>query len=181
MKLKQGILTLCLSAGLVFGTHAIAQTPSDTSLTKLSQITHSEQILKDSAKLGFIGSFTHSILPSFSYLPDHKKSQVEALLNESAEAIWRDVDTDELFKQLHQLYLQSAKKHHTQQEVDAMIEFYQTPIGQNITTKQINMMNELSNEAIALISTDTAFLERVNQAAQKHQPIFENKVKELLK
>ncbi|MDO4441415.1 MAG: DUF2059 domain-containing protein [Moraxella sp.] len=181
MTLKQGIIALCLSAGLVFGTHAIAQTPSDTSLTKLSQITHSEQTLKDSMKLGFISSFTQSALQSFDYLPDHKKSQIEVLLNETGEAIWQDVHTDELSKQLHQLYLQSAKKHHTQQEVDAMIEFYQTPIGQNIITKQINMMNELSNEAIALISTDTAFLEKVNQAAQKHQPIFENKAKELLK
>ncbi|MFA9486842.1 MULTISPECIES: DUF2059 domain-containing protein [unclassified Moraxella] len=184
MTLKKGIITAYLLAGLIFGTYAIAQTPSDTSLDQLMQVTHAEQVLKDSMKLGFTSSLTQSALlgPGFRHLPDDKKAQLEILFNEFGETVWQDIDdTIELFEKTKQIYLQVAKKHHTQQEVDAMINFYQSPIGQDIVVKENMIMNEVSNKAIDIISKDAKFLQKVEEATKKHLPAFEDKVKELLK
>lgn len=60
-----------------------------------------------------------------------------------------------------------------------MIEFYQTPVGKSIVSKQNNFINDLPHKISADFYEDLEFGKAVEQATQKHSPMFEMQLQEI--
>lgn len=184
MKFKQGIVAATLSIGLLMGSNpALANTPNDSSLIKLAQITNFEQDFQDSSKMGFINSFSQGVLnsPVFRSLPVDKQAQAKQLAQAFGERVWSEVDTTTLAQRATDNFLLVTKKHYNQQEVDAMIEFYQTPVGKNIVSKQTSFTNDLLNTTLADFHDNQEFNQALEQATKKHSPAFEMQLQDLLR
>lgn len=182
MNIKQSIITTLMTTSLLFGsTTVMAKTPSHDSLLTLTKVTNTEQIVQETMKSGFVNAFVHTSMNSMvNYLPEEKRSQVEALLYDLSEKIWQDVNLGILSEQIINTYINIAKEHYTQQEVNAMIEFYQTPVGQSIITKEALVTKALTKSAMSL-ADNNKFIQAIDKSVAKHLPVFEKQVQELLK
>ncbi|WFF38680.1 DUF2059 domain-containing protein [Moraxella nasibovis] len=184
MKFKQGIIAATLSIGLLIGSNpALANTPNDSSLIKLAQVTDLQQSFQDSMKHSFISAFAQGVLnsPVFRSLPMDKRAQAEVLAQTFGEQVWDELDTDLLTQQTTENFMLITKKHYSQQEVDAMVKFYQTPVGKSIVAKQSVVMNELLDKTLADFSNNHQFNQEVEQATKKHSPMFESQLQDLLR
>lgn len=64
------------------------------------------------------------------------REQVQGLLGQYAKIMTGSIDEATDSETLTQAYITAAKAYYTQQEVDAQIKFYDTPVGQSILDKQ---------------------------------------------
>lgn len=64
------------------------------------------------------------------------REQVQGLLGQYAKIMTGSIDEATDSETLTQAYIAAAKTYYTQQEVDAQIKFYDTPVGQSILDKQ---------------------------------------------
>lgn len=184
MKIKQLLAKMMLVGSLVLGsTVVMAQTPSDNSLITLAKISDFDNAFQDGMKHGFISSFTQGILnnPNIQQLPINKKAKVEKLAEEMGNKVLKDIATVDLTQKMLDDFLIIAKQHYTQQEVDAMIEFYSTPIGKSIVSKQNIVMMEFSNQALKTVENDKKFQQTIKASVEKHLPDFEKQLENVLK
>lgn len=183
MKFKHILAQVLLVGSLMMANQALAQTPSDTSLIELAKITDVEQGFKDGMKMGFINGFSHSVLDDslIQQLPPAKLAQLEKLTADFGERIWQEIDTTTLSKKAIEDFLAVAKKHYTQQEVEAMIDFYKTPVGQSIVAKQSIVIDEYMNMVMTTMMNDDELKQAFEKASQKHQSDFKKQVQEILK
>lgn len=183
MKIKKSILTGCLTTALLFGSNiSLAKVPNDASLLKLVKIVNAEQNIQEGMKFGFINSFTQNNLnnPMFRSLSEDKQAQLEALTQEFAEKVWAEVDTSALPQQVVDNYLLIAKKYYNQEEVDALIKFYDTPLGQSIVAKEVHIASQLLNNVMADFLNDKELIQLIEQGVIRNSAEFESRLQEIL-
>lgn len=183
MKIKQLFTSGLLLSSLFLTTVTTTQTPSDNSLLELVKVSKFESLLQDGFKLGFISSFTQSLQnnPAITELPQDKQAQAEKLAEELGNKILKDIASVDLSESFVQLFLDVAKQNYSQQEVNAMINFYKTPIGQSILTKEPKVMGETTKQAIKLLENNKEFMFALEVAMQQHLPTFEKQLEDLSK
>lgn len=134
MKLK----TLLLAAAFVC-TNAFAAPPSDASLERLFEVQRMESMLDQSFQgLQRTQNFVLSepdIQESLRNIPEEKRPQVVAILKKYAEQSVADINTPKVRAQMRKVALEEMKAFYTQEEVNALIDFYSTPIGQSVLDK----------------------------------------------
>lgn len=136
MKLKTLLLPF---AALALCANAFAAPPSDASLKRLFEVQRMESMLDQSFQgLQRTQNFVLSepdIQESLRNIPEEKRPQVVAILKKYAEQSVADINTPKVRAQMRKVALEEMKAFYTQEEVNALIDFYSTPIGQSILDK----------------------------------------------
>jgi len=136
MKLKTLLLPF---AALALCANAFAAPPSDASLERLFEVQRMESMLDQSFQgLQRTQNFVLSepdIQESLRNIPEEKRPQVVAILKKYAEQSVADINTPKVRAQMRKVALEEMKAFYTQEEVNALIDFYSTPIGQSILDK----------------------------------------------
>lgn len=118
---------------------------SDELLTRYHQVMNTDAELKAGLEQGFQMSAKAGIMYKlqkvYPNITAEQQAQVEAVLNdvvfESSKAMLADAELNQIIRQSMD---QIIKKHFNAEDVQAMIDFYQTPIGQGLVKKQSAMM-----------------------------------------
>lgn len=178
--------TLCTSI-LAFATlmpntvFANTTTPSQSSVIKLIKVSEMDKI-QDGALFGFIGGFVKAMQnhPLLATLPDDKKPQAQAIIDDISAKLKKDLSQVDLSKEFNDSLVSVTQKYYTQQEVDAMIAFYSTPIGKSIVKKQLPMMQEVTNQTMEIF-TNPQFEQIAQKSVYKYMTEFEMRLEELAK
>lgn len=121
---------------------------SDELLTRYHQVMNTDAELKAglehsfqmSAKVGIM----YRLKKDYPNMTAEQQAQVDALLNDvmvdSSKEILADTELNQVMRQFMD---QTIKKHFNAEEVQAMIDFYQTPIGQGLVKKTSVVMLDL--------------------------------------
>lgn len=143
-KLLKRSLALLMVTFLPLLAQAQAQTPSDASIDTLFKVTDVEATLK--ASLADADEMAKNMLVNM--LQDMGTELNEAQQKVVGDGVdkmmivWTDMfGWDALKPSMVKVY----KELYTQEEVDAMIEFYQTPVGRSIISKQAQATKRVTN------------------------------------
>lgn len=140
--------TTALTAGIIFGAgmlSAQAATPTDASVLKLMQVTHMSETMDQ--MLGSQNDMIQPIIQSQLSQADMKdltptqQQQVVEIVNRNMSKVLNDVKP-QMIQLSQQGFIEASKKYYTQEEVDAQIEFYSSPVGQRIIEKQPEVMQD---------------------------------------
>ena len=133
MKLKTLLLPF---AALALCANAFAATPSDASLERLFEVQKMDALLDQSfQKVGSIMLADPNIQNFLRDAPVEKRPQLEAVLKNHANRIVAEINTPQVRAQLRKAALDGTKTVLTQEEVNALIGFYSTAVGQSIMDK----------------------------------------------
>ncbi|WP_227430839.1 DUF2059 domain-containing protein [Psychrobacter sp. I-STPA6b] len=167
--------TTALTATLIFGTSMLpaqAAEPTDASVLKLMQVMHMSETMDQ-----MLGSQHDIVQPMIQAELSHAEMQdlTPAQKQQVAEIINRNVRDmlDKVRPQMvqlsHQGFIDASKKYYTQEEVDAQIEFYSSPVGQSIIEKQPEVMQDYMMTAMPEIMKAVDEQMRITLPAMKKE------------
>lgn len=171
--LKNTMLAISLSISatslmLVPTLSAQAASPTDESLLQLIEVTKVVEMMDDMASdSGIAEQVTQSMLASLpsDNLTAEQREGLEQIVSEYSKEMTDISDMKNLNQQVVAAYLETAKQHFTQQEVDAQIAFYSSDEGQSIIDKQPAMMKDYMEQVMPIIMEST--MEKVNDIVPK--------------
>nr|WP_255265316.1 DUF2059 domain-containing protein [Neisseria sicca] len=133
MKLKTLLLPL---ATFALCANAFAAPPSDASLERLFEVQKMDALLDQSFQSmeGIVLS-DPNVQKFLKDAPEDKRPQLEAALKNHANRIVAEINTPQVRAQLRKATLDGMKTVYTQEEVNALIGFYSTAVGQSIMDK----------------------------------------------
>lgn len=117
------------------------QIPSDESLEKLMIVQQFDKSLEDSNKQAQ-GLLIQTLQKNFATMPKNQNLtpeqnvKLQQLIQNFIQDALKEQNSPESRLKFKNAFISSAKATYTQQEVDAMIAFYGSPIGQQIINKQ---------------------------------------------
>ena len=92
-------------------------------------------------------------IPKHANISTEQRAQIEAVIQNAWQKYQERLAGDaELRKTVFASFQQLAQKHYTQQEVDALIGFYDSPVGQSILEKQSMMKDEVRRAIPAMLN-----------------------------
>lgn len=163
LKSSMMVLTLCLGTMAV---PALAAAPTDGSLRQLITVTKVDKMAKqmmmpDSSMTDQIIQAALTGIPQ-DEISEYQREQLGKIISKYNREMFSDDYINALNKQLIEGYIKTAKRHFTQQEVNAQIEFYGSKLGQSIINKQPAMMQDYMNEVMpAVTQSSMAELQKV--------------------
>lgn len=93
-------------------------------------------------------------IPKHANISAEQRTQIEAVIQNAWQKYQERLTGDvELRKTVFVSFQQLAQKYYTQQEVDALIGFYDSPLGQSILDKQGMMIGEFTQSVPAILDT----------------------------
>lgn len=150
MKLKTLLLPF---AALALCANAFAATPSDASLERLFEVQKMDALLDQSfQKVGSIMLADPNIQNFLRDAPVEKRPQLEAVLKNHANRIVAEINTPQVRAQLRKAALDGTKTVLTQEEVNALIGFYSTAVGQSILDKMPRYLEATMNPTMSIIA-----------------------------
>ncbi|WP_283120263.1 DUF2059 domain-containing protein [Neisseria elongata] len=133
MKLKTLLLPLTAFA---LCANAFAATPSDASLGRLFEVQKMDALLDQSFQsMESIVLSDPNVQKFLKDAPEDKRPQLEAVLKKYANQSIAEINTPQVRAQLRKATLEGMKTVYTQEEVNALIGFYSTAVGQSIMDK----------------------------------------------
>ena len=150
MKLKTLLLPF---AALALCTNAFAATPSDASLERLFEVQKMDALLDQSFQSmeGIVLS-DPNVQKFLKDAPEDKRPQLEAVLKKYATQSIAEINTPQVRAQLRKAALDGTKTVLTQEEVNALIGFYSTAVGQSILDKMPRYLEATMNPTMAIIA-----------------------------
>ena len=137
---------------------AQAAVPTDASLLKLIKVTKVVETMND---MSSDSEMTEQVMQTMlASMPNNelnaaqRKRFDEIILKYSKEMTDKE-SLESLNKQIINVYVQSAKQHFSQKEVDAQIAFYSSQIGQSIIEKQPAMMKDYMAQIMPIVMEST--------------------------
>lgn len=92
-------------------------------------------------------------IPKHANISAEQRAQIEAVIQNAWQKYQERLTGDaEVRKTIFTFSQQLAQKHYTQQEVDALIGFYDSPVGQSILEKQGMMKGEVRSAIPAMLN-----------------------------
>lgn len=133
MKLKTLLFPF---AALALCTNTFAAPPSDASLERLFEVQKMDALLDQSFQTmeGIVLS-DPNVQKFLKDAPEDKRPQLEAVLKKYANQSIAEINTPQVRAQLRKATLDGMKTVYTQEEVNALIGFYSTAVGQSIMDK----------------------------------------------
>ena len=154
---------------------ATAAPPSDKSLNRWMEVQHIERdFLKN---LTNMAEAQNRLLmqPVIASYPPELQPQLQAAsdryMNKVFTAYLTPQRRDKLMKEIKKV----AKDEFTQQEIDAMIAFYETPIGQSIMEKNSAFIKKLAN-----IGASEADMKEIETIGERYLIEFEKDVEKIM-
>ncbi len=150
MKLKTLLLPF---AALALCANAFAAPPSDASLERLFEVQKMDALLDQSFQSmeGIVLS-DPNVQKFLKDAPEDKRPQLEAVLKKYATQSIAEINTPQVRAQLRKAALDGTKTVLTQEEVNALIGFYSTAVGQSILDKMPRYLEATMNPTMAIIA-----------------------------
>ena len=150
MKLKTLLLPF---AALTLCANAFAAQPSDASLERLFEVQKMDALLDQSFQSmeGIVLS-DPNVQKFLKDAPEDKRPQLEAVLKKYATQSIAEINTPQVRAQLRKAALDGTKTVLTQEEVNALIGFYSTAVGQSILDKMPRYLEATMNPTMAIIA-----------------------------
>ena len=126
-------------AALLVALPAAAQTPSDESLNRLIELQDTPSQIRTilPASSDIVKQYITRRLNSDNELTPTQRTALTEVLQRYTHRVNREVfQSEEVVSELRRIQRDAMRKTYTQEEVDAMIAFYGTPIGQSVLRKQ---------------------------------------------
>ena len=150
MKLKTLLLPF---AALALCANAFAAPPSDASLERLFEVQKIDAMLDQSFQMGGDIMLSKPNIQNFlKDAPADKHPQLEAALKNYLNRIVTEINTPQVRAQLRKAALDGMKTVYTQEEVDALIGFYGTAVGQSILDKTPRYLEATINPMMTIIT-----------------------------
>lgn len=134
---------------------AYAATPSDSSIKEYIALTKIEQNFHNDFQAGFIAVLEAQILETLRAeydLNPEQTAKIKAIIIKHLTPVSQEISNKPKVKQaVLDNITQVIAKHLTQQEIDALNQFYRTPIGQNIAKKQSLMYQDFMKDFSQLL------------------------------
>lgn len=152
-----------------------AQTqPTDASLDKLIKVLHIDKMIDEMIAQRQQAANMMKGLPqelptdeNAGIFSRHAQKQVKNIFVKYSTVLGQQLDQPMSKQQLQQAYQAIAKKTYTQAEVDALNQFYETPMGQRILSKQSQVSREFVQVMMPTLIGDTSQLEKAMPSLQK--------------
>jgi len=150
MKLKTLLLPV---AALALCANAFAAPPSDASLERLFEVQKMDALLYQSFQSmeGIVLS-DPNVQKFLKDAPEDKRPQLEAVLKKYANQSIAEINTPQVRAQLRKATMEGIKTVLTQEEVDALIGFYGTEVGQSILDKMPRYLEATMNPTMNIIA-----------------------------
>lgn len=150
MKLKTLLLPF---AALALCANAFAAPPSDESLERLYQVQKMDALLDQTFQSveGIVLS-DPKVQDFLKNAPEDKRPQLEAVLKKYTTQLIAEINTPQVHAQLHKATLDGIKTVYTQEEVDALIGFYGTEVGQSILDKMPRYLEATTNPMMTIVT-----------------------------
>lgn len=156
----------------------VSQIPSDASLEKLVQVQHLEKNLatmmnqsKETVAKAMEASISN-LIPKEQITEAQRQQMLEAL-SEFTQKSMDDLNQSEMRKQMINAYIETAKTVYTQDEVNAMIAFYGSNIGQSVVEKQTIINKAYAEQIMPII------MEKQQSSMKKLLPEFQQKIEKI--
>ena len=150
MKLKTLLLPF---AALALCANAFAAPPSDASLKRLFEIQRMDALLDQSLQRVEGMMLSNPNIQNFlKDAPADKRPQLEAALKNHANRMVAEINTPKVRAQLRKATMDGVKTVLTQEEVDALIGFYGTEVGQSILDKMPRYLEATMNPMMTIIT-----------------------------
>ena len=150
MKLKTLLLPF---TALALCANAFAATPSDESLERLYQVQKMDALLDQTFQSveGIVLS-DPKVQDFLKNAPEDKRPQLEAVLKKYTTQLIAEINTPQVHAQLHKATLDGIKTVYTQEEVNALIDFYGTAVGQSILAKTPRYLEATMTPILSIIT-----------------------------
>ena len=135
-----------------------AAVPTDASLLKLIKVTKVVEMMNDmSSDSGITDQVTQSMLSSLPIdnLSADQRQRLEGIVSKYSKEMTDNSDRDNVNQQVIKVYMETAKQHFDQAEVDAQIAFYSSKAGQSIINKQPAMMKDYMTKVMPIVMEST--------------------------
>lgn len=171
MKLK----TLLLSfASLALCAGAFAAPPSDASLERWLDTQNFDRDIEKNMINGFNAGFKPYADKALAEMPEEKKDQAAKAFNRYRENVLKDLITPEAKQAVRNTLLKNAREIYTQEEIDGMIAFYGSPVGQAVVAKNPHLIKKSMSE---IAVSQTALAEKI---AQHYLPEFTEELQRII-
>lgn len=152
-----------------------AQTqPTDASLDKLIKVLHIDKMIDEMLAQRQQAATMMKGLPqelptdeNAGIFSRHAQKQLKNIFVKYSTVLGQQLDQPISKQQLQQAYQAIAKRTYTQAEVDALNQFYETPMGQRILSKQSQVSSEFVQVMMPTLIGDTSQFEKAMPSLQK--------------
>ncbi|AME02133.1 hypothetical protein A9Z64_03150 [Moraxella osloensis] len=148
--------------------------PTDASLDKLIKVLHIDKMIDEMlAQRQQAANMTKGLpqeLPTdenAGIFSRHAQKQLKNIFVKYSTVLGQQLDQPIAKQQLQQAYQAIAKRTYTQAEVDALNQFYETPMGQRILSKQSQVSSEFVQVMMPTLIGDTSQFEKAMPSLQK--------------
>ena len=148
--------------------------PTDAALDKLIKVLHIDKMIDEMLAQRQQAATMMKGLPqelptdeNAGIFSRHAQKQLKNIFVKYSTLLGQQLDQPISKQQLQQAYQAIAKKTYTQAEVDALNQFYETPMGQRILSKQSQVSSEFVQVMMPTLIGDTSQLEKAMPSLQK--------------
>ncbi len=172
-------ILLALSLGVA--SVSMAAPPTDAQIATLAKVSGIQEVIDGTFAQGFIAPIKTSIAnhPSYASLSAKDKKRLDDAANEFVSNVIADLDKDKFQASMLEAFNRVNKKYYSDKEVQALIDFYSSPIGKRIVAKQMPMMNEFMQETMAY-TADPKVTEQAIKSSAKYGMYFQQTVDAIL-
>ncbi|OBX62103.1 hypothetical protein A9299_02430 [Moraxella osloensis] len=148
--------------------------PTDESLDKLIKVLHIDKMIDEMLAQRQQAANMMKGLPqelptdeNAGIFSRHAQKQLKNIFVKYSTILGQQLDQPISKQQLQQAYQAIAKRTYTQAEVDALNQFYETPMGQRILSKQSQVSSEFVQVMMPTLIGDTSQFEKALPSLQK--------------
>ena len=148
--------------------------PTDAALDKLIKVLHIDKMIDEMLAQRQQAATMMKGLPqelptdeNAGIFSRHAQKQLKNIFVKYSTLLGQQLDQPISKQQLQQAYQAIAKKTYTQAEVDALNQFYETPMGQRILSKQSQVSSEFVQVMMPTLIGDTTQFEKAMPSLQK--------------
>ena len=148
--------------------------PTDASLDKLIKVLHIDKMIDEMLAQRQQAATMMKGLPEEFPMDEnagifsrHAQKQLKNIFVKYSTILGQQLDQPISKQQLQQAYQAIAKRTYTQAEVDALNQFYETPMGQRILSKQSQVSSEFVQVMMPTLIGDTSQFEKAMPSLQK--------------
>lgn len=140
---------LCMAAGL-----AQAAPASKASVEKLFEVQNFDKMMDDTAK-AMPTAITASLQQTMPNMSAAKKEKVNAIISRYMSDFMQRASDKKIRDKIRAVAIEGAQKVYTQEEVDAMIDFYGSPVGRSINAKMPQYLEVTMAPIMQVMQTET--------------------------
>ena len=152
--MKRKICSCVAALALLAAAPAWAEPASVESIQKMMRVMKMESEFDNSisSMLQMMRDQMVNSIPKHANISTEQRVQIETVMRNAWQKYQERLTSDaELRASVFARFQQLVQKHYTQQEVDALIGFYDSPLGQSILDKQGVMLGEFMQSVPAIV------------------------------